>query len=76
MKLNEKYYSEIVLEKIGDYYDKEKHGSMKKFIKTVEKSVKETIKFYEENFDIDDDDDFDIEIFESDLISDAKKAIL
>lgn len=73
MKLNEKYYTEVVSEELSDYYDKKKYGTPENFCEIVGKSVKETIKFYTENFDL--DEDFDSEVFVSDLISDAKKAL-
>jgi len=74
MKKNEKYYTSVISEKLAPYYDEKKHGSPDNFIDIISESVKRTIDYYEANFDFD-DDDFDNEIFESDLLSDAKNAL-
>lgn len=75
MKPNKKYYTEIISEELEPYYDEKKHGSIGNFTNIISKSIDKTIKFYSENFDFE-DDDFDMEVFESDLINDAKKVII
>lgn len=74
MKPNKKYYTEIISEKLDPYYNEKKHGSIENFINIISKSIDKTVNFYLETYDID-EDDFDNEVFESDLLSDAKKAI-
>lgn len=74
MKPNKKYYTEIISEELEPYYDEKKHGSIENFTNIISKSIDETIKFYSENFDFD-DEEFDTEVFESDLITDAKKSV-
>ena len=74
MKKKINYYTEIVSEALAPYYDESKHGSADNFMDIISESVKKTIEYYEANFDFD-DDDFDYEVFESDLINDAKHMI-
>jgi len=74
MKHNRDLYTEIVSEELSELYDERKHGSPENFVKLISESVDRTIAFYEENYDFD-DDDFDMEVFQSDLVSDAKKSL-
>ena len=73
-KINKNFYTEVISEELEPYYDEKKHGSVDNFIDIISKSIDETVNFYLETYDID-EDDFDNEVFESDLLSDAKKAI-
>ena len=75
MKNNKEHYTEVISERLAPYFDKEKHGSVDNFVNIISESVKKTFEFYEENFDLE-DDDFDNEVFESDLIEDAKNAVI
>ena len=73
MKPNAKYYKDALYDMLD--YDEKKHGSYDNYYSIISKSVDETIKFYEENYDFD-DDEFDFEVFESDLINDARQALV
>ena len=72
--MDKKHYVEAVSEALSQYYEPERHGTPEAFIEIVSKSVENTIAFYDENYDFE-DDEFDWEVFRSDLLSDARKAL-
>ena len=80
MKIDVLYYTELASEYLEEYYDEEKHGSWENFFNLIEESVKKTVDDYKKlgedcatcDFD---DDEFDSEIFGSDVLADAKRAL-
>lgn len=74
MKINRKYYTEIVAEELEPYYNEKKHGSFEHFVEIISESISKTIEFYEDTYDFE-DEEFDLDVFNSDVLNDAKRAV-
>lgn len=78
---SKEYYVEVISEKLYSYYETGPYKTEKEFLSVIKKSVDHTIKWYKDFFefdefsDEDEDEGIDMEVFESDLLSDAKKAL-
>lgn len=70
MKMSKAYYVATIADMVG--YDQEKWETPDKFMSIIEESVNETFKYYDDNFDGEIDD---FEVFENDLLKDAKIAL-
>lgn len=70
MKMSKAYYVATIADMVG--YDEEKWETPDKFMSIIEESVNETFKYYDDNFDGEIDD---FEVFENDLLKDAKIAL-
>lgn len=70
MKMSKAYYVATIADMVD--YDEEKWETPDKFMSIIEESVNETFKYYDDNFDGEIDD---FEVFENDLLKDAKIAL-